>query len=364
MHEVNIIGEVIPYELYDMNGYVNLQRVENQLNVAAGKPIKVNINSLGGDTEEGFMIYTALRKYAKEHNVKVTTYAKGRCCSIATVIFLAGDSRIGNKFIEPFVHNAWTYAMGDSKEMTRAAVELDKVNNKIANHYADHTDLTIDEALDLMANNTYIDNEFALQIRFVTEIEEVVRPAALSKILNKNKVDMNTNDKNLLNKIKNLFAVKNAVEVFTAANETLTFPDLEEGATPAVGDRATIDGKPAEGEIVLADGTKYDFAAGVLESIELPDESDNDDETVEVVERLEAENKALRDQLEAQNKKLNKVIEAQANQQKQWDSLKNLVSSVVVDDADNDDKSAADRKSSFSGVGERMKNRVQKSNKK
>lgn len=364
MHEINIDGEIIPFELYDMTGYINLPRVESQLNNAKGQPIKVNINSVGGDVDEGFLIYAAIRKYAKENNVRVTTYAKGRCFSIATVVFLAGDDRIGNKFIEPFIHNAWTYAIGDSKEMSRVASDLEKVNNKIASHYSEHTNLTIDEALELMNNDTFIDNDFALNIRFATEIEEIVRPAALKKILNKNKIEMaNNDDKKFLDKLKKIFAsdAKNAVELFTATNETLFFPDLEEGTTPKVGDRATIDGKNAEGEYTLPDGTVYVFVNGVLDEIRKKEEEEDGD-TEERIEELESENARLRQEIESQNKKLDKVIKAQKDQEKYWNSLKDLVSSEVVDDKGNDPKSDNNKEESkgLAGAANRLKERNKK----
>jgi len=61
--------------------------------------------------------------------------AEGRCASIATIIFLAGDVRIVTEYTDPFVHNAWCYTMGDAKKVMRTAVDLEKCNDKIAKHY-------------------------------------------------------------------------------------------------------------------------------------------------------------------------------------------------------------------------------------
>lgn len=339
--EINIIGEVIPFDTYGMDGYVNLTEVENQLKNAGGEDIKVNINSWGGDVEEGFLIYTALRKYAQENNAKVTTYAKGRCYSIATVIFLSGDERVLNKYIAPFVHNAWNYAMGDANELRRVAVDLENVNKKIGQFYAEHTNLTYEEARELMQNETSIEPEEALNIRFGTSIEEVLRPVALNKIFNKkNNSEMTTikDEKGLMAAIKNFFKAdgpKN-LELFTSASETLLFPDLEEGQAPKVGDKATIDGKAAEGEITLQDGTVYVFVAGVLEEIKKADGDDDND--ADRIAELEAENSKLKEQLDAQNSKMSTLESKVSEMESNWKNFKNLVSNHVVDDPQNGKK--------------------------
>jgi len=80
--------------------------LQKQLQKAGGKDVKVRINSVGGDVDEGFAMYSELRRYASENNAKITTFAEGRCVSIATIFFLAGDKRIVTEYTEPFVHNA------------------------------------------------------------------------------------------------------------------------------------------------------------------------------------------------------------------------------------------------------------------
>lgn len=362
-YEINIIGEIIPFDTFGMEGYVNLSNVENQLKSANGDDLKVNINSWGGDVDEGFLIYTALRKYAKENNAKVTTYAKGRCYSIATVIFLSGDERVLNKYLAPFVHNAWTYAMGDANELQRQAVDLEKVNKRIGQFYAEHTNLTYEESRELMQNETSIEPEEALNIRFGTSIEEVLRPVALNKIFNKKHNSEMANqikdEKGLMNALKNFFTGSGAknLEVFTSASETLLFPDLEEGQTPKVGDKATIDGKAAEGEVTLQDGTIYVFVAGVLEEIKEAD--GEEDNTEDRMAELEAENASLKEQLNAQNSKVTELEGKVKTIEKNWNNLQNLVSKHVVDDKQNSGKNHQEggeqEKGGLSGAAKNLK---------
>ncbi len=199
MHEIKIYGEIVPFEeqwIIDQGGFYNLSTLQQSLKEAKGKDIKVRIRSFGGDVETGFTMYNELRRYAKDNKAKVTTFGEGQVASIATVIFLAGDERILTGHTEPFVHNAWTYSEGDSKTLVRVATELEKCNNMIADHYALHTDLTRDEALELMNNDTSITAEEAVTIRFATSIEEVLRPAALKRF------STNTNNNKMSNTIR------------------------------------------------------------------------------------------------------------------------------------------------------------------
>lgn len=353
MNKIEIYGEIVPSS-FGGDGYSNLTTVSDQLKSATGD-IEVLINSFGGDVDEGFAIYTALRRYADDNKAEVTTRAVGRCSSIATVIFLSGDTRIANQYIEPFVHNAWMYAVGDSNEINRVSVELEKVNDRIAKFYSEHTTLTYDEARELMDADTFITPEEALNIRFATAIEQVSRPAALQRINQKSNKMSKTDDKDLLAKIKKIFAMespKNAVEVFTSTNEALVFPDLEEGQSPKVGDKATIDGKAAEGSYTLQSGVVYVFAAGVLESITEQDD-DGDDE----MEALKRENAELKEKLNAQAKKITSIeAKVQDTETKIKDSesilnkLKETFSDYVVDDKDNKDRTPKNEKTGLAAA--------------
>jgi ATP-dependent Clp protease protease subunit len=274
MFDVQIYGEIVPFQDSWIleNGYFNLSALNEQLAKAEGKPLLVRINSYGGDVEEGFAIYQALRRYATENKVEITTRCDGRCASIATVIFLAGDKRIVNEYISPFVHNAWTYAVGDAKELQRLSSDLEAVNIQIANHYASHTNLTVEEARELMDAETAISSEECLNIRFATEIEKVDKPKALLKFKNQisNKMSNKKKAKSIFAKIEALLEGKSFknLDVFTETNDVLDFYELGEGDVPKVGDKAKYKEDPAEGTFKLADAkTQYKFEAGVLTEI-------------------------------------------------------------------------------------------------
>lgn len=329
-YDIKIYGEVSPYQ----ERCVTLQSVQEQLAKADGQDIRVRINSIGGDLYEGTAIYSELRRYAKDNSAKVTTLAEGMCASVATVIFMAGDERIVTEFTQPFVHNAICGIEGNAKEVRTLADELEVCNDMIAKHYANHTDLTYEEARELMDNETYITPEECVKLRFATSIEQALRPVALlQKKFNKsNNVKMaknskkvqtkNQSEKTFINKLKEFFNK----DVFTADNQILDFYEKEDNETVAVGDKANLDGKPAEGEVIIANGDKYIFEAGVLTEIveaeaeqpnnlEDPAEGEEGDETQKLKDRIaeleteleEKDNKIeeLEDMLEKASNKMN-----------------------------------------------------------
>ena len=130
--------------------------------------INVFINSYGGIVSEGLAIYNAL----KRHPAKVVTYCDGFACSIASVIFMAGDERIMNDSSLMMIHNAWTYAEGNAEELRKMAEDLDKITQASINAYKAHSTLSEEEIKNLMDNETWILPEEALEYGFATSVEK------------------------------------------------------------------------------------------------------------------------------------------------------------------------------------------------
>jgi len=319
VYEIKLYGEVVPFAELQKDEFVNLSFLQNQLQKAGGKDVKIRINSVGGDVDEGFAMYSELRRYAQENNAKITTLAEGRCASIATIIFLAGDTRIVTEYTEPFVHNAWCYTMGDSKKVMRVADDLEKCNDKIAKHYQKHTNLSYQQARELMENETAISPQEAVEFRFATQIEQTIRPKAKQQIINKLKTEMNRKNKTnrrsgFLAKIqafKTLFGFKNKI-VFDAENNELNFYELQDEDTIQIGDKATLNGQPADGQVIIATGETYVFDNGELTEIIEVQNSDQPTDEVEVLEEkvqeLEKENQNLEEEVKTLEEEV-KVLE-------------------------------------------------------
>ena len=105
---INIYGDITSFPIFDND--VSADNLSKQLDRLTGvSEINVYINSYGGEVAEGLAIYNAL----KRHAAKVKTYCDGFACSVASVIFMAGDERIMNEASLLMIHNAWTLAQGN-----------------------------------------------------------------------------------------------------------------------------------------------------------------------------------------------------------------------------------------------------------
>lgn len=132
--------------------------------------ITVHINSYGGEVAEGVAIYNALRS----HPARVTTVCEGFACSIASVIFMAGERRVMRPASLLMLHNASMGVWGDANEHRKAAEDLDTITELSRTAYLEHaTDALTEERLrSVMDRETWVKPETALEWGLATEVEE------------------------------------------------------------------------------------------------------------------------------------------------------------------------------------------------
>lgn len=165
--DINIFGDITSWDWSDrdVSSYKLSKQLEELQDV---DEINVHINSYGGEVAEGLAIYNSLRK----HKAKVRTYCDGFACSIASVIFMAGDERIMSKASLLMIHNAWTYAQGNSEELRKQADDLDKITSASINAYMSHVNITEKKLKKLMDNETWLTYQEAIEMGFATSIDE------------------------------------------------------------------------------------------------------------------------------------------------------------------------------------------------
>ena len=170
---INIYGDITswPWCEEDVSAYNLSKQLEELSDVSE---INVYINSYGGEVAEGLAIYNALRR----HKAKIRTYCDGFACSIASVIFMAGDERIMNEASLLMIHNAWTFAAGNSKELRKQADDLEVITQASVEAYKAHSSLKEDEIKEMMDNETWILPEDAKSYGFATSIEKTENKAA------------------------------------------------------------------------------------------------------------------------------------------------------------------------------------------
>lgn len=151
--------------------------------------LNIYINSPGGDVFEGNTIMNMLKRKKCIKNV----YIDGLAASIASVIAMAGDKIIMPSNSMMMIHNAWTYAAGNSNELRKLADDLDKVNASIRQTYLDKAGDKLDEEtlITLMDNETWLTAQECYNYGLCDVVGEDKNIAA--------KFDLN-----LLNKYKNI----------------------------------------------------------------------------------------------------------------------------------------------------------------
>lgn len=132
--------------------------------------IGVHINSYGGEVAEGVAIYNALRV----HQAHVTTVCEGFACSIASVIFMAGDERVMRDSSLLMLHNASMPAYGDANDHRKAADDLDVITELSKTAYLSHAteSLTREKLDEVMDAETWVTPEQALEWGLATEIDK------------------------------------------------------------------------------------------------------------------------------------------------------------------------------------------------
>jgi ATP-dependent Clp protease protease subunit len=165
---INIYGDITSWAWEEL-GEVSAVNLSKQLEALGDvNEIQVFINSYGGEVAEGLAIYNALRR----HKAKITTYCDGFACSIASVIFMAGDERVMNEASLLMIHNAWTWASGNAAELRKQADDLEKITQASVEAYKAHSSLKEDEIKALMDAETWILPEEALEYGFATSISK------------------------------------------------------------------------------------------------------------------------------------------------------------------------------------------------
>lgn len=303
--EIHAYGEVTDWQAADVDdwGCINLKTLTDELTELGGTDafdeIKVRINSPGGNVEEGFAIYNYLRSL----NKPITTIADGKCHSIASVIFMAGDIRQIFKTTEPIIHNAWAYTAGNANELEETAEMLRNLDEQILDIYAERSGTDKETIRPFMANDNPMKADVFLELKLCTEIIEPVKAyASVGK-----KIKPTEKPNNQMNKISKVFAdaFKRLRELGVPVNAVFQTTDGKElnidtgdGDTIEVGQSVTIDGAAApDGDYVLEDGRTISVAEGKVSAIKEKEEGGG-----ETIEQLKAKIAELEATIAAGNK--------------------------------------------------------------
>ena len=153
---------------------VSIKNCLEQLDSEKNLPIKIIINSNGGEVTQGLSICDKMNKLKSE----VHTQCDGVCASIASVILANGTE--GKRTITPnstvFIHEPY-HSFGE--DMTLTIFELNGLlrslkiqREQIINTLIKVTQRSRSEIEELMRNETWLTSEEAIEHQFVDSIEK------------------------------------------------------------------------------------------------------------------------------------------------------------------------------------------------
>lgn len=161
-----VLGEIVEGS-FTFPGEASPVSIQEAMAEAGAKELVVHIDSYGGDSSAGITIHNLL----KNSGVKVTTIAEGFCCSAASLIFMAGSTRIMRNSALLMIHNAWTITQGNAEQLRKDADTLDKVSAASAEIYKANIAIPDEQLAALLAEESWLTAEEALEYGFATAIE-------------------------------------------------------------------------------------------------------------------------------------------------------------------------------------------------
>lgn len=138
------------------------------------KTILIRMSSPGGAAFEG----AAIRSMLAQHSAKVTCEVEGLCASAASIIAMAADTIRMHEGTAMMIHEASTITQGDAQEHRRAMDALTTLNDGMASLYAARSGMGKEECLTLMAAETWLTPEQAVEKKFADEVIKGKQPPA------------------------------------------------------------------------------------------------------------------------------------------------------------------------------------------
>lgn len=157
-------------------GIIGTKYVQNQLE-NSDKEITVHINSPGGEVREGYAIHDQLANSGK----KVNTIIEGTCASIATVVFLAGDSRTITENSKFMIHNPWMMAVGDADALQEDVDRLKETESDLLDFYVKKTSAKREDLEQLMSEENELSSAQAEELGFATAVVETIGDVKIPK---------------------------------------------------------------------------------------------------------------------------------------------------------------------------------------
>ena len=160
MKTINISGIISRWD-------VSADFIREELKNAKGEDVLININSPGGSVFEGLEIYKAIKSYSGNTETRIVSLA----ASMGSIIALAGNKRTAEDTAVYMIHNPWSFAGGDYRDMEKQGTVLKNLAVHMSKLYDKKATIDLKEIRQLMDDESWL---FADQIeKFGFEVSEI-----------------------------------------------------------------------------------------------------------------------------------------------------------------------------------------------
>lgn len=156
--EISILGEIGP----EMWGGVDAGMVQRALKEIGKAPVRLILNSPGGDAFEGVAIYNLL----SEHPARVTVHVIGMAASAASIIAMAGERIEMGEAAMMMIHSAWGLVIGNADDLTEFAAFLNTIDESVAELYANRSGKSVKDVMAMMKKETWMSAKAAVEEGF------------------------------------------------------------------------------------------------------------------------------------------------------------------------------------------------------
>jgi ATP-dependent Clp protease, protease subunit len=161
---------------YLLNGEITPETVEETAEaLRTPGALTLEINSPGGDVMAGMAIHSMLAARREDVRVEVV----GLAGSVASVVALAGRELVMHAGTYLMIHKPWSLSIGDADELRKTGDILDKVESQLVDIYAKASGMDPERIRDLMADETWLTAEEAVNAGFATRTVDTGRKAAM-----------------------------------------------------------------------------------------------------------------------------------------------------------------------------------------
>lgn len=295
-------------------------QVKKQIsNLGDVSKIVVHIQSGGGSVYAGYNCYHLLKSIGKPVDVII----EGECQSIATFIALAGSKIIARQPSIFMIHNPYTQITADASALENGASELRKIEDAMVSVYQQKTNLPEQTLRDMMAKETSMSEQEAMQYGFIDEVIQPLKMVAFGKKINNKKLikmedKLNQFGAKMSALINDIFGSPVNMDV-PLKDGTMIKIDIQQGEDP-VGKIAIMNDQPAPiGEYEMMNGQILVVGeGGVITEVK---------EAMNPMQILEDQNASLKAEIEALKAE---KIDAQAKNEKTFQALSELQKEFVA----------------------------------